>query len=751
MAETKNMTVSVSFPGLDKKPAPIRSLANFIAENSSLYFRDKGSSDGLEIVDYYVNDSLWNNYDLLVLYIPSGDYENNTSVLVSGILTSSADSSVTLNVRETGFIERIYEVDDPTPRYTIQITLQDAESITHVKGDSWVGFEGLNATLLLNQPTDKSELISLANQNNIELYEYEYELIPGADSPNTYRITLDDSFSNIKCYASFLIVIPPPVDTYDPATILPITNAPFVTDNECGFSIPDTVSIESLIVSERPIIVTPEKESSLSGTVRFDNMLIPYSMFYNESNKPIFGYDISAKYASKSSSSRKPIAAHSESNEYVHGFTMEAARPGVDGNNLKVIFGQGSGSDLVMSIYNGEINPEDEDENLVFYYYLGINEGNKNYEDLNQIYTYYNDEPVYITNFVKFKYTSDDGSWLVDHEGYVYHPAIVINFTGGAEDGGTVELDTMTNYVLDCDTSLTKVSSDICVRELANTSNIGFGYYKEKSHVQYELVFDVETINDFIKLPISITPKIGNKVNTDSTVTPSSSLFNELNICSIPLASQSSLKYDIQLRTPTFTMCEYDSDSESYTHAYDVYYKVGVVPSDGTEKSRDKIIKNLRAQCLEFDFDPNYWLSSQMPPLSICLLSARWQDPAYSLLPVTHHNPKESYDDNWCAVYDLEHFGPEWIPSTMCIPLINRTTSKFEGLVYFKLCNSKDGTPFTSDISTPFYIVMKQSESEVINPPPYVYMYLSFTDEMLNGGFIKCNDIDPYYGDDTTW
>lgn len=682
----KNMTIEVSFPGIEKKPAPMRSLANFIAENSSLYFKKYSSGESTG-EGYTISNISFNYYDATLTL--NGDWEDVVKqVFVCGNLIYNGNT---------------YEIGKAYECSSGEVVVNVAELIPlKVEAEDFSGWDSLIVV----------DAINCLCENN---------------GDGTVSVTLDEPFND---YTGTIFLFGTLYGTSEEIEI--IANSYEFTNGQCELTTDISDGFEADLIAANTTI-TPA-DTHLSGNIRFDNMIVPYDFEGPEC------YDISALYGKSTAGSK--IAAQSEDHECIHGFKMVAARPGSNGNNLVAVFSPYSGDGTIQFALYNTVNEE-----LIFieeFYPLG------NDDYLNQMSCYINDEYHSVNEYIRFVYTSpfeyNDVTYKwgildLEHD-TLLDDNVVVHFTGGSNSvdnssntPATEVIDSATEFVIDCDTYLCKTNSTLAVRNWV--------MYSENSYDA-----DVSEVDNFIKLPVTITPKINGKVNTDKSVVPSDSLFNNwAGVCAIPLSGKVG-KYDIQLRTPTFTLCEYDIESDDFVSDYDVYYKVGVVPFDGLEETRDKIVKHLSGQCINFYYD----LQEELFKLSIGLISAGWQDNSYSVLPLDNSNIEASKNyTRWCSVLDLENYvnnAPldytnfsEWVPKSMCLTLFDNSMLELKGLAYFRLCNGSDGSPFNVELQKPYYVCLKQTEDEITQPyNSSIDMFMTFTDEKLDGGFVRaCN------------
>lgn len=163
------------------------------------------------------------------------------------------------------------------------------------------------------------------------------------------------------------------------------------------------------------------------------------------------------------------------------------------------------------------------------------------------------------------------------------------------ETGGNVEItptrqDIFMQYVTSGNESaLYKDGVPDCVTKLVSTAAGGVSL-KPYSIIESSGTYSISPVSGGFSLSGTITPKIGESTaaNTDDTVLPASISHTgtATQICRTAVAglnSSGSIRYDVQLRTPTFTIGLDDTGSSSFNSSdfVDLYYKIGLVAVNG--------------------------------------------------------------------------------------------------------------------------------------------------------------------------
>ena len=186
--------------------------------------------------------------------------------------------------------------------------------------------------------------------------------------------------------------------------------------------------------------------------------------------------------------------------------------------------------------------------------------------------------------------------------------------------------------------------------------------------------------SDILNIPVTITPKVNNKINDDDTAIPQ--VFDEDSMSIINLVNNK-LEYSTQLRTSTFTIAIVDSN-DNIKKYYDLHYKVGICPVDGSVKTRDHILEYLKRQCI--------FVKNNYTTFTISSLAAPWQNPSY-YFPNSYNST--DIDDGF-RVYDCTLCEIAGIPKSIVIPIgeyDSNNNISINAILYLKLYNS-NGTVF---------------------------------------------------------
>lgn len=302
MADNGNMTVSVSFPGLEKKSEPIRSLISFMMENSSLYFKKNASGgDGIFTVESY-------DFDGPAVYLSlSGDWLDITrDIFVYG--------KVNYDSIEYSIAQPVYECSG-----TAEVSCPDGD----LGPDPMTGWESLIASVMMPRAIE-------FNESSITITLLDSEAVIEDDPEEDVVISPLEFNGTLHVYGDFYS------NDADP---LSIDGEYEFTNGVC------VINTDSEYNEGECYVFSTSTETSLTGTIRNrytcgDSCLyIKYNDENNDKFKPI----------------PKPIAA--EAHDSITGLSVRAKHPGVAGNNYRVEFvSEGSGSNLVVhvNIYNGD-------------------------------------------------------------------------------------------------------------------------------------------------------------------------------------------------------------------------------------------------------------------------------------------------------------------------------------------------------------------------------------------------------------
>ena len=178
---------------------------------------------------------------------------------------------------------------------------------------------------------------------------------------------------------------------------------------------------------------------------------------------------------------------------------------------------------------------------------------------------------------------------------------------------------------------------------------------------------------------------------------------NKVNpICKIKLASKSNsdenFKISYQLRTTSFVIKYNDNTNVP------VYYKIGVCALDGTQKSTDILVNELKASSMLTD----EWIKSGEHTIPIIALSKyvpnnqneTTQPEYYYCVGKLITNNKTSIIKTRNLDFDTPHDSYISVPYNALVPItkVNELTStkELKGLMFLQLCNT-DGTEITND------------------------------------------------------
>lgn len=701
MADNVNMNVVVSFPGLEKKSAPVRSLVNFMMENSSLYFVKiiEGDNDHVFTVTSY-NDESYESYAKLHL---SGNWSKTTKdVVVYGSLKKSNEQP----------IKYCYPVSE---------CAGEAEVLNPDGGDgnpsNWAGWGNLIASEMIPHAVNYSEQDSTVT---IVLIDDSQEPVTVRDFNGTLHVFCCDVVSQ--------------------------TSQSPAIDGDYQFEHGScTIEVDSNYNNGLDMFVfSADVKTRVVGNVMNRYLTMPDSYISSERQK---AYNLYIQYNDKDNEKfeqiQKPAKAHAESRD-VGEFVVRAKTPGEDGNTYRLV---------VNSVDNDGYK---EIELSLYYNYELIGTGIPNQHNYNGdhevqlancVLSLQGKEDVLISSILEFDHLNGSTYtyYKFDVDADVY--PIELQFSGGSEDGGKYDylLDRFMIPFADCNTVLCKANTSVTAGEISTG-----GYIIISDRITEDsldcAIGDVKAV---------ITPMIDGKENANENVVPDN--FNEYGLASVPLAHGKDLNYDVQLRTTSFTVAAWhidentgDIDEDDVTLT-DVFYKVGVCPLDGTEKTRDDLIELIKHSvftvCVgDYDYSANVYFTSSSP-----------------------HSPQigSSYNAGATLVIDIDKIfnttddfnSYEAVPKSIMFPIIKIDGTYYGGgkidpyfvgekevvgFAYFKLCNT-NGTPYTVEADSEVVYDEHPDLSDQENAPsPTGQLNLAFNDRMLDSGYSRFPTIKRY-------
>lgn len=652
MADNDNMIVSVSFPGLEKKSAPVRSLVNFMMENSSLYFKKSVTGDDIFTVDHFDTDgssvylSLSGNWNDIVrdvfIYGTIHDSNNDTDYTIAEPAYECSGSAEVQSPNE----------DDP---------------------HNFTGWSNLIASNILRTNIEYNESsITISVVDNAE------------EEPQTI-----DFNGNLHVYGN----------CYGESEEVMLFDDDYQFEHGiCTIQTDATYSEGDLHVFSLNV------ESRLIGNIRSKYKTIHQYYSYNNS-KLTPEYDLYIKYNDDNNDKFKPVAKPSRAHAVSNGIYVEFNIPGEEGNNYKVVLhsngSTGANNRVNISVYNNDSLVGTADPWQMWY--------------IPNSYTWreveLNDSNSAFSSILKFEHANDDTGSLFFIDVTKDLP-IEFQLSGGADDGGTYE-STADGIFAECNTVLLKANSNISV-----LNNWGEDLVE----------CSISDVN------VTIDPLINKKTNEDESITPDDNAFTN-GVMSIALNYDKKPKYDIQLRTTSFVIQSTDYDAEtgeelsvSYS---DVFYKVGVCPLDGTEKSMNDIVELMSHGWMFMGVD---YYSNRA--------SVAFESPTHLpyIASASHKIITEVVDLNNL----INSF--EAAPKHMILPIVtgdyssggkegaSLSNERLIGFAYFKLCNT-NGTQYTVEADREDIMYHRpESEDDYSN---INHIALAFKTSMLNGGFTQ--------------
>lgn len=701
MADNVNMNVVVSFPGLEKKSAPVRSLVNFMMENSSLYFAKiiEGDNDHVFTVTGY-NES-YESYAKLYL---SGNWSETTKdVVVYGSLSKSDEQP----------IKYCYPVSECTG---------EAEVLNPDGGDgnpsNWIGWNNLIASEMIPHAVNYSEQDSTVT---IVLIDDSQEPVTVRDFNGTLHVFCCDVVSQ--------------------------TSQSPAIDGDYQFEHGScTIEVDSNYNNGLDMFVfSADVKTRVIGNVMNRYLTMPTSYIGSEQQKM---YNLYIQYNDKDNEKfeqiQKPAKARAESRD-VGEFVVRAKTPGEDGNKYR----------LVVDSVDDDGYKEIE---LSLYYdneLIGIGVPNQHYYNddhevqlANCVLSSQGKEDVLISSILEFDHLNGSTYtyYNFDVDADVY--PIELQFSGGSEDGGKYDylLDRFMIPFADCNTVLCKANTNVTAGEISTGGYIIISNRMTEDSLDCA-VGDVKAV---------ITPMIDGKENTNENVVPDN--FNEYGLASVPLAHGKDLNYDVQLRTTSFTVAAWhidentgDIDEDDVTLT-DVFYKVGVCPLDGTEKTRDDLVELIKhgifTVCVgDYDFWPDVHFTS----------SSHHSPQIDSSYNAVSYNRVVDIDKIFNATDDFNSY--EAVPKSIIFPVVKIDGAYYGGgkidpyfvgeievvgFAYFKLCNT-NGTPYTVEADSEVVYDEHPDLSDQENAPsPTGQLNLAFKDRMLDSGYSRFPKVQRY-------
>ena len=225
----------------------------------------------------------------------------------------------------------------------------------------------------------------------------------------------------------------------------------------------------------------------------------------------------------------------------------------------------------------------------------------------------------------------------------------------------------------------------------------------------YDVLF--AKVNESLNIPVTFD--VQTSVKNPNNLIPYSefaksalSSHNALNpICKISLDSKSNSdenNIDYQLRTTSFVIKYNDSNNESTN--VPVYYKIGICALDGTQKSTDILVNEIKTSSMLTE----EWVKSGDHIIPIIALSKyvhnnqneTTQPKYYYCVGKSITNNKTSMIKTHNIDLNMQHDSYISVPYNALVPItkVNESTStkELKGLMFLQLCNT-DGTEITND------------------------------------------------------
>ena len=544
------------------------------------------------------------NFSWFILRLAATDgtsLQEGTLVFISGSiayeLVKSQNKSIIIN--EVDKISYASVVPDGDLEPTVMICIK-----TPSHGDNGIDYdlENLTVTQIEEPSIDKSDLEKFAADNNINLYNFTYELTDIEDNGGSfYTFTLAGD-SSIESNAALLYISGYISDETDPDNIVldsmvswPIR---FTKDTDVepavwvSESMPSNIIIDSVVLSEKPLVELPAE--SFSCNIKLNNDTFDMQT----------GHIISINYDDKNNSKFKPTA---EQKIIMPVIEYEKLQPTTIIGPMGMVIGpvgMGVSEDNVnikVVIEKGESDSEEYSYSETEYFgdvYISVFVNNERVlhghqsEPRAEIRALNNvlddsDNNTRVDDFVRFYYA--------DSEVYYNTPETLYNFKDGPIiiTLSTANTRVMKDGIIESNTVLVPANTQLSINTVLPVSS-GYG------------MIPISTpIDDFIKIPVKITPTINGKVNYNENITPdifnimeedseneNSEIMSNGSTVIVPISSGSK-KYDFQLRTTSFiAVFNYLDKEHGPSYMYKIlYYKVGICPKDGSEDSLNKLLR----------------------------------------------------------------------------------------------------------------------------------------------------------------
>ena len=210
------------------------------------------------------------------------------------------------------------------------------------------------------------------------------------------------------------------------------------------------------------------------------------------------------------------------------------------------------------------------------------------------------------TGFPKTSFVEDnpfDPSLLPDDGASIPH-AERKDEGGGTEESDIDELH-YEDGIIDCNTVLCEANSNLTLYEVNTIEGDASSYWPKA-----DVVVDGDN-NPIIQIPVKLTPKIGDVVNTNAKIKPTfivqkSTSVDGLHVCEMPIDKEGmEFVYDQQLRTQYFWLKfkDFAIHEELFKK---VFYKVGILPIN-SDYTIDSIKEGLKLQSLIISVGNQGW------------------------------------------------------------------------------------------------------------------------------------------------
>ena len=274
------------------------------------------------------------------------------------------------------------------------------------------------------------------------------------------------------------------------------------------------------------------------------------------------------------------------------------------------------------------------------------------------------------------------------------------------------------------------------IQQESQTYNVLFAKVNESLNipVTFDVYTSVKNHNDLI--PYSEFAKAA--LSSPNNVNP---------ICKIRLAPKSitneNRDISYQLRTTSFVI-KYNDSKRVLTNV-PVYYKIGICALDGTQKSTDAIVNELKTSSMLTE----EWIKSGEHIIPIIALSKYVPDSTnettqhkyYYCIGKSITNNKTSMIKTHNLDFDTPHDSYISVPYNALLPItkVNESTStkELKGLMFLQLCNT-DGTEITND----FIDVISLSTNIDCNSTEGTIKCFDLIDNGIEGGtFIPSREV----------